>query len=95
MTGKSWGGTVASMLNNIGFSFTMGHKQGLGLANKALANGKMIRGLVAGSFYSHDEDYKGPQANNHWRGAIYKHEVKDGNYCLMELSLKYLLREWL
>jgi len=46
------------------------------------------------SFYQHDEDYKGPQGNHHWRGCIYKHEVKDGNYDLMELSLSYLLRKW-
>jgi len=23
-----------------------------------------------------------------------KHEVKDGNYCLLELSLSYLLAQW-
>lgn len=94
-SGKPWAGTVATMLNNIGFSFTMGHRQGLGLATKPLGNGRMLRGLVAGSFYQHHEHYKGPQGNNHWQGAIYKHEVKDGNYSLMELSLSYLLKEWL
>ena len=95
MTGKPYGGRAHTRLNNVGFSFTMGHQQGLDVALKPLANGKMLRGLVAGSFYQHDEDYKGPQGNDHWRGCIYKHEVKDGNYCLMELSMDYLLREWL
>jgi hypothetical protein len=94
-TGKSWTGTAQTMLNNIGFSFTMGHQQGRKEAEKSLANGKTIRGLICGSFYQHDEDYKGPQANSHWRGCIMKHEVHDGNYCVMELSIDYLLNNWL
>jgi len=93
-TGRPWGGMIRSRLNNIGMSFTMGHQQGKDLAEKHLANGKVLRGLAVGSFYQHDEDYKGYQGNNHFRGCIYKHEVKDGNYCLMELSMDYLLREW-
>lgn len=94
-SGHPWGGKCSTKINNIGFSFTMGHQQGLDIAMKHLANGKTIRGLVAGSFYQHDEEYKGNQANDHWHGCIMKHEVKDGNYCLMELSLDYLKKEWL
>lgn len=95
MTGKPYGGKASTRLNNIGFSFTMGHQQGKDIAEKHLANGKTLRGLVVGSFYQHDEDYKGPQGNHHFRGCIMKHEVKDGDYCLMELSLDYLMKEWL
>jgi hypothetical protein len=94
-TGRPWGGVARTRLNNIGFSFTMGHQQGKDLAEKHLSNGKVIRALIVGSFYQHNEEYKGYQGNNHFRGCIYKHEVKDGNYCMMELSLDYLLREWL
>lgn len=94
MSGRPYGGKVHTKLTNLGFSFTMGHQQGLEVAIRSLNNGKTIRGLVAGSFYQHDEDYKGPQANSHWHGCVYKHEVKDGNYNIMELSLNYLLREW-
>jgi len=93
-TGKPYGGRVHTRLNTIGFSFTMGHQQGLDVAVKELGNGKTIRGLVAGSFYQHQEEYRGPQANNEWRGCIMKHEVKDGNYCLLELSMQYLLANW-
>jgi hypothetical protein len=93
-TGKPYGGRVHTRLNTVGFSFTMGHQQGLDVAVKELGNGRTLRGLVAGSFYQHQEEYRGPQANNEWRGCIMKHEVKDGNYCLLELSLNYLLREW-
>lgn len=94
-TGYAYGGKASTKLNNIGFTFVMGHQQGLDMAMKHLANGKTLRGLVAGSFYQHDEGYKGPQANDHWHGCLMLHEVKDGDYCLMELSLDYLMREWL
>jgi len=95
MSGHPWGGKCTTKINNIGFSFVMGHQQGLDIAMKHLANGKTIRGAVAGSFYQHLEGYKGEQANDHWQGCLMLHEVKDGNYCLMELSLDYLKREWL
>lgn len=94
-TGKPYGGRVHTRLATIGFSFTMGHQQGLEVAIKPLGNGNTVRGIVAGSFYQTDEEYKGPQANGHWRGALMKHEVKDGNYCLLELSMSYLLSNWL
>ncbi|NIW42446.1 MAG: hypothetical protein GWN13_23425, partial [Phycisphaerae bacterium] len=66
MTGKPYGGKAHTRLNNIGFSFTMGHQQGKDTAEKHLANGQILRALIAGSFYQHDEDYKGPQGNAHW-----------------------------
>jgi len=93
-TGKPWGGMIRTRLNNIGFSFTMGHQQVKEIGEKALSNGKVLRGCVVGAFYQHDEGYKGYQGNNHFRGCMYKHEVKDGNYNLMELSIDYLLRRW-
>lgn len=95
MSGHPYGGKAATKLNNVGFSFVMGHQQGLDMAMKHLANGKTIRALVAGSFYQHDEEYKGYQANDHFRGCVMLHEVHDGDYCLMELSLSYLMSHWL
>ena len=95
MSGHPYGGKAPTKLNNVGFSFVMGHQQGLDMAMKHLGNGKTIRGLVAGSFYQHFEDYKGHQANDHWQGCLMLHEVKDGDYCLMELSMNYLMKEWL
>ena len=94
-SGRAIGGNTHYKLNKLGFSFTMGHQQGKDVAEKYLNNGQTLRGAVAGSFYQHREDYRGYQANDHWHGCLYKHEVKDGNYCLLELSLKYLMREWL
>lgn len=94
MTGKPWGGGLDTRIKNIGFSFTMGHQQGKLATQRYLADGTVQRGLVVGSCYLHDEDYKGPQGNHHWRGIIMKHEVRDGNYDLMEVSLDYLCRRY-
>lgn len=94
-TGKPYGGSnLETRLKTIGMSFTMGHQQGLAVAIRDLADGTRQRGLVAGSFYQHSEPYKGPQGNGHWQGIIFKHEVKEGNYDLMELSLNYLRRKY-
>jgi hypothetical protein len=94
MNGRAYSGAVDTMIRNIGFSFSMGHQQGLRLSNKPLNNGRTVRGLVAGSCYLHNEAYIGPQGNDHWQGIIIKHEVQDGNYCLMEVSLDYLCSKY-
>ena len=93
-TGRPLGGVAHTRLKNIGFSFTMGHQQGKDQAERYLSNGQVHRGLIVGSFYQHEEEYKGPQGNEHWRGCIYKHEVREGNYDIMELSIQYLMEKW-
>ena len=93
MTGKPFGGNVESRLKTIGHTFTMGHQQTLMYGLRFVA-GKSQHGLIAGSCYLHDEDYKGPQGNSHWRGIIVKHEVRDGSYDPMFVSLDYLCRRY-
>lgn len=94
-TGKPYAGAnLETRLKTVGMSFTMGHQQGLQVAIRDLADGSRQRGLVAGSFYQHEESYKGPQGNGHWQGIIMKHEVENGNYDLLEVSLKYLKRRY-
>lgn len=95
MTGRAYGGqSMDTRLKSIGFSFTMGHQQGKLAGSRELNNGSVVRGLVVGSCYMHDEDYKGPQGNGHWRGIIMKTEVCNGQYDLMEISLDYLCRKY-
>ncbi|MEM7468889.1 MAG: hypothetical protein AAF387_18635 [Pseudomonadota bacterium] len=94
MTGKPYGGLAATRLKTIGHSFTMGHVQTLDTAQRFLTNGQRQRALIAGAAYLHNEDYKGPQGNPHWRGIIVKHEVREGGYDLMEVSLDYLCRRY-
>jgi hypothetical protein len=88
------GGTIENKMKHVGQSFTMGHQQILQSGIRFLNSGRVIRGCVAGAFYQHWEEYMGPQGNHHFRGCLYKHEVKNGNYNLMELSMDYLLRRW-
>ena len=40
------------------------------------------------------EDYLGPQGNKHWRGCLMFHEVKDGQFDLMPVSLDYLNKKY-
>ena len=93
-TGKPYCGHADNMLTRIGFSFTQGHQQGKKIAERSLGNGATQRALVIGSYYPHDEQYRGPQANSHWRGFVMKHEMGGGDYCLLELSLKYMMQTW-
>lgn len=90
MTGKPYSGMLQTRLKNIGFSFVMGHQQGKQQAEMHRADGTVVRGLVVGSCYEHDEDYLGPQGVNYWRGVVMLHQVRNGNYDLMEVSLNYL-----
>lgn len=88
------GGTVDNRLNRIGDSFVQGHQQGFLYGNRVYPTGRIRHGLVAGSFYLHNEDYKGPQGNDHWRGIVMLNEVKDGDYGVMPLSMNYLRRKY-
>lgn len=94
-TGKPYAGSALTKLKNIGLSYVMGHQQGIDVAMRELPNGKTQHGLVAGSFYQHDEIYRGPQANGHWNGIVMLHEVQDGQYDLMQISLDFLRRRYL
>jgi hypothetical protein len=91
MTGKPLGGTSATMLKTIGASFTMGHRQTLDVATRFLStDGSQQWGLIAGACYEHNEDYKGVQGNKHWRGIVVKHNVKNGSYDPLFISLDWL-----
>lgn len=72
-----------------GGSCTSGHRQGLDIACVPL-RGKLQWGLIAGSFYRHDEPYLSPQGTAYWRGLVVKHGVSAGAYCPMLVDMKYL-----
>jgi hypothetical protein len=93
MTGKPYGGMALTRLKTLGHSYTMGHQQTLDYAIR-FVQGKSQHALIAGACYQHDEDYKGPQGNAHWRGIVVCHEVEDGGYCPMFVSLSYLQRKY-
>ena len=94
MTGRPYSGSnLETRLKNVGHSFTMGHQQGLKWGRVDTLHGPHI-GLVAGSCYLHEEDYKGPQGQAHWRGVIVCHQVENGDYDPMFISLDYLCRRY-
>lgn len=92
-TGRAIGGTANNKLNHIGEPFVQGHVQGYDVGSKQYATGKIKQGIVAGSYYLHDEDYKG-MANSHWRGILVLNEVRDGSFCVMPLTMDYLCRKY-
>lgn len=86
--------TPNAILNRQHQSCIVGHQQGRQVTYaKPRANGSQITVIIAGSFYSHNEDYLGPQGNNHWRGIIMLHEVQNGSFDEMFSSLNFLM-DW-
>lgn len=86
--------SAKAQLQREGRSCTAGHQQGLDVACIPLG-GKLQWGIIAGSFYQHDEQYLSPQGNDHWRGLIVKHEVDGrGGFNPMFVSLDYLKRRY-
>ena len=93
-TGRPYGGqNVETRLKTIGHSFTMGHQQGLLYGLRALTTGRQ-HGLIAGSCYLADEEYRGPQGNAEWRGIVVCNQVENGSYDIMTVSLDYLCRRF-
>lgn len=82
------------LLKTLHMSAFAGHQQGREVAYSRRADGGALTAIISGSFYQHDEPYMSPLANRHYRGMCFLHEVKDGQYDEMWLSVSYLLRRW-
>jgi len=82
--------SAAALLRKTNMSCVAGHQQGKQIAYATRADGKTLTAIIAGSCYEHNEDYLGPQGNKHWRGALMLHEVNEGSFDEMWLSLNYL-----
>lgn len=93
-SGRAVGGSIDNRLNKIGTSFVQGHQQGLLYGCRQYPGSVRRHGLVAGSFYLHDEHYRDVQSNGEWRGIVVLNEVKDGDYDIMPLSMDYLRRKF-
>jgi hypothetical protein len=86
--------TASAQLNKKHMSCIAGHQQGLQIATAHRADGQRLTSIIAGSCYEHDEDYLGHQGNKHWRGFMMLHEVNDGQFDLMPVSLDYLNKKY-
>lgn len=87
-------GTASALISKKHQSCIAGHQQGRQVAYGTKADGSTLTSMIIGSFYSHDESYMGHQGNKHYRGACMLHEVKDGSFDEMFLSLDYLVGKY-
>lgn len=86
--------TASACLAKKHMSCIQGHQQGLQIATGYRADGSAITCIIAGSCYEHNEDYLGPQGNNHWRGALMLHDVDNGAFDLMNIKLDWLKKKY-
>lgn len=86
--------SARAILNKMHMSCIAGHLQGRDIAFAKRADGKNITAIIAGSFYQHDEEYLSPMTNQHWRGLLVCHEVHEGNFDEMLVSISYLKRKY-
>jgi hypothetical protein len=82
--------SARALLTKKHISCVAGHKQGYEAATDFRGDGVQLTAIIAGSCYEHDERYMGPQGNKHWRGFLVLHEVQDGSFDLMQVSLKFV-----
>lgn len=83
--------SAAALLRERQCSATMGHVQNTDMAfHKKTQN----IALFCGIFYQHNEDYLGPQGNATRRQLVMKHEVCDGKYDPMFVSLNFLRKKY-
>lgn len=86
--------TANAQMNKQHMSCIAGHQQGLQIATAHRADGTRLTSIIAGSCYEHDEDYMGAQGNKHWRGFLMLHEVENGSFDLMPVSLSYINKKY-
>jgi hypothetical protein len=86
--------TAKNILSKLHMSAFAGHQQGRDIAYSKRADGKDLTAIISGSFYQHAESYLNPFTNNHWRGMYMLHEVKDGSFDEMAVSIAYLKRKF-
>ena len=86
--------TAAALLRKMHMSCFAGHQQGRDIAYAKRADGASLTALISGSFYQHDESYLSPFTNKHWRGMYMLHEVRDGEFDEMAISVNFLLRKF-
>lgn len=76
-------------------SAIMGHTQQTDVyMGDTRADGRTITGVFVGTCYTHDEPYLNPQGNQARRQIVMLHEVNDGEFDLMFVSLNFLKRKY-
>lgn len=83
-------GTARAILTKHHMSGFAGHLQGKDIAYGKRGDGARLTTIIAGSCYLHEEPYMGPEGNKHWRGIFMLHEVNNGAFDEMPVSLDFL-----
>ena len=87
--------TAQAILTKKHMSCFAGHQQGRQIAYGRRADGAEMTAIICGSCYEHDEDYLGAQGNQHWRGFYMLHDVDNGSFDEMAVSIKYVKENYL
>jgi hypothetical protein len=87
-------GTAQAQLRKAGMSCFAGHQQGKQIAYATRADGKTITSIISGSCYEHEESYLGQQGNQHFRGFWMLHDVRDGAFDEMPVSLSFISQRY-
>ena len=82
------------LLNKKHMSCVMGHVQDRDIAFQRRADGRNMTGIFAGIFYQHDEEYLNAQTNGSWAGIWMLHDVQDGAFDELPISMAYLRRKY-
>lgn len=95
-TGRAAGQPSAkAQLQRVSGSSVAGHRQGYDTAS--VPRHGPIPGrtaVIAGSCYQHREEYRGPNGNGEYRGAVMLNDVRNGDFQPMQVSLDYLKRTY-
>jgi hypothetical protein len=76
-------------------SCVMGHVQRKEIDIQYTGTGRRITSIFAGCYYQHDEEYLTPQENKTtWRGCWMLHEIKNGEFDELPVSLEYLRKKY-
>lgn len=86
--------SAKALLSRLHMSAVAGHQQGRMIDYAKRADGVDMTAIISGSFYQHRYDYLSPFTNQHWRGMYMLHEVKDGSFDEMAVSIDFLRRRY-
>lgn len=85
-------GTAKAIANAMHKSTITGHQQTLDFyyVPSRIENEPPIQTLIAGACYTHKEDYRGEQGQEHFRGIVRLSGVSKGDFSPMFIPLSYL-----
>lgn len=86
--------TAHALLGKLHMSAIAGHQPGRDIAYGRRADGAQMTAIISGSFYQHDMEHLSPFTNAHWRGMYMLHEVRDGQFDEMAVSINFLKRKF-